>query len=126
MLKFGNPNASFLTHIRFFFSRRGQPFDSTQYIAVETGNYNALLGKSYGEIAAESRTNHKSQGFGSTGTRGTHKEWMKLLAGDEFKQDPFEDVDTSPSRIKGAAEYAKYSEAAYINFDPELPMGSSA
>ncbi len=111
---------AFNTH-PFFFSRRGQPFDSTQYIGMETGDFNSLLGKSYGEMAAESRTNHKSQGFGSTGTRGSHKEWMKLLAGEDFKNDPFEDINTTSSRVKGGNEFAGHVESAYLNFDPEQP-----
>src|SRR5687767_6129675 len=32
--------------------------------SVDVGGYNAVLGKSYGELAAESRSQHKSQGFG--------------------------------------------------------------
>ena len=110
----------FNTH-PFFFSRRGQPFDSTQYISMETGTYNTLLGKSYGEMAAESRTNHKSQGFGSTGTRGTHDEYFKLLAGEDFEADPMEGVDTTPARVKGSGQFAGYAESAYLNFDPEQP-----
>src|SRR5665213_2152302 len=31
---------------------------------IDAGGYNALLGKSYGEIAAQSRSQHKTQGFG--------------------------------------------------------------
>ena len=34
------------------------------WIQVDIGAYNPLLGKSYNEIAAESRSQHKSQGFG--------------------------------------------------------------
>jgi LmbE family N-acetylglucosaminyl deacetylase len=37
---------------------------------VDVGGYNPLLGKSYGEIAAESRSQHKSQGFGVPASRG--------------------------------------------------------
>ncbi|HJU45669.1 MAG TPA: PIG-L family deacetylase, partial [Chitinophagaceae bacterium] len=37
---------------------------------TDVGGYNPLLGKSYGEIAAESRSQHKSQGFGVAAQRG--------------------------------------------------------
>lgn len=110
----------FNTH-PFFFSRNGQTFDSTKYVSMETGNFNTLLGKSYGEMSANSRTNHKSQGFGSTGTRGSHKEWMKLLAGEEFKKNVFEDINTTPTRVEGGDEFSGHVESAYLNFDSEQP-----
>lgn len=37
-------------------------------ITLNVGAYSALLGESYSEIAARSRSQHKSQGFGSRGT----------------------------------------------------------
>ena len=97
------------------------PFDSTEYISIEAGSYNSLLGKSYGEMSAESRTNHKSQGFGSTGVRGTHKEWFKLLEGEDFSDDPYEDINTSWSRVKGGEAFSGHAENAYLNFDAEKP-----
>ncbi len=38
-------------------------------IKINLGEYNNLLGRSYTEISAESRTMHKSQGFGASGRR---------------------------------------------------------
>ena len=52
---------------------------SDDQVKVDVGTYNALLGKSYGEIAAESRSMHKSQGFGSAKQRGTNIEYFKVL-----------------------------------------------
>lgn len=39
-------------------------------IRINVGEYNPTLGKSYAEIAAESRSEHKSQGFGSLQRKG--------------------------------------------------------
>lgn len=39
-------------------------------LRVNTGEYDALLGRSYYEIAAESRSQHKSQGFGVLQRKG--------------------------------------------------------
>lgn len=50
-------------------------------IKINVGDYNALVGKSYGEIAAESRSQHKSQGFGVPSQRGDIIEYFKLLKG---------------------------------------------
>ncbi|MEP6507528.1 MAG: PIG-L family deacetylase [Gemmatimonadales bacterium] len=39
-------------------------------LRINVGEYNSKLGKSYAEIAAESRSQHKSQGFGSLQRKG--------------------------------------------------------
>ncbi|MFT5104241.1 MAG: LmbE family N-acetylglucosaminyl deacetylase, partial [Candidatus Latescibacterota bacterium] len=79
--------------------------DKSKLVAVETGNYYPALGLSNGEIASLSRSMHKSQGFGSTGTRGSQTEYLEFLKGD-FPQDRtniFDGIDTSWSRIEGGA-----------------------
>ena len=43
--------------------------NSDTLIKINLGEYNNLLGRSYTEISAESRTMHKSQGFGASGRR---------------------------------------------------------
>lgn len=55
------------------------------YITIDVGAYNPLLGKAYSEIAAESRTMHKSQGFGAAKTRGVQDEYLVLQKGDNLK-----------------------------------------
>ncbi len=62
---------------------------------------NKLLGKNYGEIAAESRSQHKSQGFGSARQRGQALEYFSLLAGEPAKNHLLEGVDITWSRIQG-------------------------
>ena len=49
---------------------------------IETGNYYSNMGLSNGEIAALSRSMHKSQGFGNTGSRGSQTEYLEFLKGD--------------------------------------------
>jgi len=53
---------------KFYRSARQAP-DSAS-LRVNTGEYDALLGRSYYEIAAESRSQHKSQGFGVLQRKG--------------------------------------------------------
>src|SRR5664279_5090784 len=43
-------------------------------LLLELGAFDPLLGKSYGELAAESRSQHRSQGFGVLAQRGQHAE----------------------------------------------------
>ncbi|WP_346237177.1 PIG-L family deacetylase [Niabella insulamsoli] len=72
---------------------------------VNVGGFNPLLGKSYGEIAAESRSQHKSQGFGSAASRGDSYEFFKTTGGDAPKDQLLDGVDMSWNRIgrNGAA-----------------------
>src|SRR5690606_39617519 len=46
-------------------------------ITLDVGKYNPLLGASYSEIAAVSRSQHKSQGIGSAGSRGEELEFFE-------------------------------------------------
>ncbi len=74
---------------------------SDDQLKIDVGVYNPILGKSYGEIAAESRTNHKSQGAALTPTRGQMMEYFTLVAGDPAVKDPMDGVATGWSRIDG-------------------------
>ena len=73
-------------------------------VAEDIGLYNPELGISYNELAAISRTMHKSQGFGSTGTRGEHLEYFEHLEGEAAQQSLFDGVETSWKRVKGSKE----------------------
>jgi len=64
-------------------------------LQLDIGGYNPLLGESYGEIAARSRSMHKSQGFGSVGTRGNANESFQLLAGEPASKDILDGVNTT-------------------------------
>ena len=90
----------------FYGSRENfEKADKSKLVEVETGNYYPALGLSNGEIASLSRSMHKSQGFGSTGSRGSQTEYLEFLKG-EFPQDKtniFDGIDTSWSRIEGGA-----------------------
>ncbi|MEJ6662856.1 MAG: PIG-L family deacetylase [Flavobacteriaceae bacterium] len=88
----------------FYGSRENfEAADKTNIIEIETGVYYPWAGLSNGEIAALSRSMHKSQGFGSTGTRGEETEYLELVAG-VLSAGPsaiFEGINTSWSRIEG-------------------------
>lgn len=82
--------------------------DLSSLIKLDVGGYNPLLGKSYGEIAAESRSMHKSQGFGSAKQRGEYFEYFKPLKGDTTGlKDIFEGMDFSWKRVKGGEKIGK-------------------
>jgi len=68
---------------------------------IDCGSYNSLLGTSYTEIAALSRSQHKSQGFGTAGLRGEQMEYFIPSAGTEIQnKDIFSGYDFTWNRIK--------------------------
>jgi len=69
-------------------------------LKIEVGGYNPTIGKSYGEIGAEARTMHKSQGEGRPRRRGSYFEFFQHLNGDTAKMDIMDGVNTSWSRLK--------------------------
>jgi LmbE family N-acetylglucosaminyl deacetylase len=81
------------------FNFGGNNTTSEDQLKIDVGVYNPLLGKGYGEIAAESRSNHKSQGFGSAKQRGSSIEYFKQLKGDKVTNDLFEGIETTWKRL---------------------------
>lgn len=99
-------------------------FKTDSLIKIDVGAYNKLLGESYTEIAAESRSMHKSQGFGSSGTRGSSMEYLEHTKGPKVKKNIFEDIDLSWSRVPGGAKAGKILQKVYTNFNPENPAAA--
>ena len=77
---------------------------------VDAGGYNSLLGKSYGEIAAESRSQHKSQGFGVPASRGKQLEYFKTIKGSAPTKDLMDGVVTDWERVNGSGLQKKVQD----------------
>ena len=107
-------------------SFRREKFDPTGLLVLEAGGYQPLLGKSYPEIAAASRSMHKSQGFGAEIRRGERKEYFKFLDGKpvEASGGIFDGVDTSWSRVPQGAEVSAKIGSVLKNFDATNPSTS--
>lgn len=91
---------------------------SADQFKIDVGVYNSLLGKSYGEIAAESRSQHKSQGFGVPRQRGQQFEYFKLTAGDAITDDLMNGVNTSWQRTGNDAIIAEVNNIlSQFNFE---------
>jgi len=90
-------------------------------IQLDVGSYNPFLGQSYNEIAARSRTMHKSQGFGSLPNRGSQIEYFQLLAGTPAKGDLFHGIDTTWGRVKGGEAIGKSLDGVLRTFRCDDP-----
>ena len=90
-------------------------------LTLDVGAYDPILGRSYGELAGESRSQHRSQGFGVLSQRGERLESFELLAGSPAKADLFEGVDLSWNRIPGGRNVASLLREARQGFKPDRP-----
>jgi LmbE family N-acetylglucosaminyl deacetylase len=89
--------------------------------SVDIGVYNPLLGRSYNEIAALSRSMHRSQGFGAIPSSGSQMEYFRLLAGEPITADIMEGIDTSWKRISGGEAVGQMIENILKSYNVESP-----
>ena len=106
------------------FNFGGTNTTSPDQLTIDAGAYNPLLGLSYGEVAANSRSMHKSQGFGSAKQRGDNLEYFKFLKGDAAEKDPFEGVNSSWSRIANTKALQDLINTTIAQFNPQHPEKS--
>src|ERR1700744_723244 len=83
------------------FSFGGVNTTAENQFKIDAGVYNPIIGRGYGEVAADSRSNHKSQGFGTAKQRGESYEYFKTILGDAPKTDLMDGVNTTWSRVTG-------------------------
>lgn len=105
--------------------------DTSQWLELDVGTFDPLRGVGYGEIAAHSRTMHKSQGFGSSPQRGAVREYLtpeKVAGGAAPKpgDDPFTGLTLDWSRFEGTAALSRALTEAAAEFDPRAPHRSLA
>lgn len=122
------PRRTFFNISWFFFGSRAafDKADKSKLFSVEAGGYFPNLGKSNTEIAAESRSSHRCQGFGSMGTRGTSQEYFEFIKGDEpkSKTDLFEGINTTWTRVPGGAPIGVILAAVQAKFRFDNPVAS--
>ena len=103
-----------------------QEADKSNFLSFDIGTYFPEKGKSNTEIASLSRSQHRSQGFGSTGSRGEQMEYLELLKGDlpVNGSNVFEGIDTSWNRVENGKEIGDILKEVEENFDFEDPSKS--
>jgi hypothetical protein len=82
---------------------------------------------SFAQIAAQSRSMHKTQGFANytgRGGAGPPYESFQLLDGDPATNDILDGVDTTWNRVTGGVEIARLTNDAIAHFNPQDPTAS--
>ncbi|MES1165093.1 MAG: PIG-L family deacetylase, partial [Verrucomicrobiota bacterium] len=98
---------------------------------LDVDAYDPLLGLSYGELAADSRSMHKSQGFGVARTRAPVIEYFKPLADDGSREAHqhaasglLDGLDIGWARLSGGARVRPLVDKAIHAFNPAAPAAS--
>jgi LmbE family N-acetylglucosaminyl deacetylase len=96
--------------------------DKTNLLSLEIGKYYVSKGLSNSEIASLSRSSHKSQGFGSTGSRGTETEYLEFLKGEfPINKNVFDGIDTTWNRVEGGKEIGKILQKVEADYNFKNP-----
>ena len=99
--------------------RRGISRDTI--VSANLGSYNPLLGKSYTEIAAISRSMHKSQGFGASGWRANRFDYFLPLVGDKSIKEMFQGIDITWNRVSGSEEISRLVKEDIDKYNEDNP-----
>lgn len=102
----------------------GQNNTSTDQLQINVGQYSPLLGIAYGEMAAISRSQHKSQGFGSSARRGEIVEYFEHVAGDQATTSLMDGIVTDWNRVAESAKIPAVIDTLLSTFDVNAPQKS--
>ena len=113
----------------YFFWGSKEKFDAadkSDLYSLDVGTYFPALGYSNNEIAALSRSMHKSQGFGINSSRGVSMEYFERI--DQKKnpreQSPFDGLDFTWNRVNGGGNIQKIIDQVIGEFDVNVPSKS--
>jgi LmbE family N-acetylglucosaminyl deacetylase len=95
--------------------------DLTKLPQIDIGAFNPYLGKSYTEISAESRSMHKSQGFGTGGQRGTSIQYFEPREGSSVNSNIFENLNLTWARVNGSEKLSSLLSKAEKQYNPVKP-----
>lgn len=119
------PSRTFFNTSWWFYGSREnfERADKSMMATAGVGEFNPVTSWSNNEIAARSRSMHKSQGFGATGTRGNDLEYLELVLGEmpADKTDVFAGIDISWERLKGGKVIDRMLASAVSAYDFRNP-----
>jgi LmbE family N-acetylglucosaminyl deacetylase len=90
-------------------------------LTVDIGGFDPWRGRSFGEIAGESRSRHRSQGFGTVGRRGVSAVRLEALEGATAQGDLLAGIGGAWQELPGGAPLGRAIAAARDAFDPRHP-----
>lgn len=114
-----NSSTWFKPDLERFYEETGR-----KYIKENIGVYNPLLGKTYSEIAALSRSMHKSQGFGTSPRQGEHIEYLEHRLGSVPDKGILDHITTDWSRFEGGKKIDAAIRKIVREFDDLYPEKS--
>lgn len=100
---------------------------SDDFIRMDVGEFNSVLGTSYAQIASRARSEHKSQGFGTDFPYGTSIEYIRYVKGDKVSPegDILEGIKNDWAR-HGAPEIGDLITKALAEFDSNNPAATAS
>ncbi|HWR50954.1 MAG TPA: PIG-L family deacetylase [Bryobacteraceae bacterium] len=90
---------------------------------IDTGEWNPVLGYSYGELAGMSRSMHRSQAMGTSPRRGAQQATLVQVAGEKGAS-LLDGIDTSWARVPGGVEAGGLLSDALAKLDDAHPEES--
>lgn len=109
------------------FGRTAEPSPEADVLHLNADGEDPVTGESFSQLAARSRSMHKTQGFGNFtgfGGRGRRGESFSLLGGAPATNDIMDGVETTWARVPGGAELDRMTEIVITNFKPDDPAAS--
>ncbi|MBT8191029.1 MAG: PIG-L family deacetylase, partial [Bacteroidia bacterium] len=93
--------------------------DKSRLVSVEVGGYYPTLGISNNEISGLARSKHRSQGFGSSGSRSSMQEYLELVNGDmpRDRENIFDGINTRWTRVKNGEFIDEKMKIIFDKFD---------
>ncbi len=104
------------------FNFGGTNTTSKDQLHIQVNGYNTILGSTYGELAAKSRSNHKSQGFGTGSAKGEIYEYFSPILETQKSKDLFDGIDTSWEKLPKAEKAFKIIQEAIDKYKTENPV----
>lgn len=100
---------------------------SANRVRLDIGGTDPTTGESFADIAGQSRSMHKTQGFGNyriTGAKGPRFENFQLLDGPPMTNDIMDGVDTTWNRVPGGAPIGAAAADLIAHFNLADPAAS--
>ncbi len=100
--------------------------DKTNLTTIDIGGYYPLLGISNNEIAAQARSMHKCQGFGSGTSRSSRQEYLELIktADPTLTKEITQGINTTWSRVPNGEPVGQLLQRIIEDYDFKKPTES--